>query len=204
MTMSWNMSRSSCSPSGHPGPVHWNSTVNVVNPVMVMGGGWHPGNIWQSSSDNLWPPPGLPSATVPRYRTPDPVPLPVQALMTGRSMSVMTGSIMDDFASAVPTQFSQFDEFMTATPTSGFRDFESTVTMRNENEYENDFYDDLTELRTDFDVPEIMFESSSCCSTESCDSSEGYPANFFQVVQSIFQCPLCSKAEVVKRTIMLG
>ena len=180
------MSRSSCSPSGHPGPVHWNSTVNVVNPVMVMGG-WHTGNIWQSSSDNLWP-----GAGVPRYRTPDPVPLPVQALMTGRSMSVMTGSIMDDFVSAAPTQFSQFEDFVTATPTSGFRDFESTVTMRNENEYENDFYDDLTELRTDFDVPEIMFESSSCCSTETCDSSEGYPANFFQVIESSLKNLLCS------------
>ena len=183
--MSWNMSRSSCSPSGHPGPVHWNSTVNVVNPVMVMGG-WHPGNIWQSSSDNLWSG-GLPGASVPRYRTPDPVPLPVQALMTGRSMSVMTGSIMDDFASAVPTQFSQFEDFVTATPTSGFRDFESTVTMRNENEYENDFYDDLTELRTDFEVPEIMFEKSGSCQWEICTCLCGDTCNIFLGEKVIIQ-----------------
>ena len=101
--------------------------------------------------------------------------------MSGRPVSVMTGSVMDDFSSTVPTLVSQFDDFVTATPTSGFRDFESSLTFRNENEYENDFYDDLTEQRTEFDVTEIMFESSSSCSTESCDSSEGYPANFFQV-----------------------
>lgn len=76
---------------------------------------------------------------------------------------------------------SQFDDFVTATPSiSTFRDFDSSVTVRNENEYENDFYDDLTELRTEgteWDVPETMFESSSCCSeTETEDSSEGYPA----------------------------
>ena len=47
---------------------------------------------------------------------PDP-PVPVQALMSGRSVSVMTGSFIDDFASAVPTiSVSQFDDFMTATP----------------------------------------------------------------------------------------
>ena len=119
----------------------------------------------------------------------------------------MTGSFIDDFASAVPTiAISQFDDFMTATPTSGFRDLESSLagtlinenkyenelasslaeTFRNENEYENDLnYDDLTELRTDFDqMTEVLFESTSFeCSSESVDSSEGYPANFFQVVR---------------------
>ena len=179
--MSWSLARSSCSPRPGPGPV-WSSTVNVVNPVMVnLVAGW----------------PGPPPAPDPR--------------LLSRPVSVMTGSFMDtDFCSAVtvPTlAVSQFEDFVTATPTSGFRDFESSFggtikneneyendfyddltevrtefgTIKNENEYENDFYDDLTEVRTDFDAQEVIFASSSSCSSESDNSSEGYPANFFQV-----------------------
>ena len=124
--MSWSLARSSCSPRPGPGPV-WSSTVNVVNPVMVnLVAGW----------------PGPPPAPDPR--------------LLSRPVSVMTGSFMDtDFCSAVtvPTlAVSQFEDFVTATPTSGFRDFESSFggTIKNENEYENDFYDDLTEVRTEF------------------------------------------------------
>ena len=92
---------------------------------------------------------------------------------------------MDDFVSTVPSlSVSQFEDFVTATPTSGFRDLESSATIRNENEneYENEFYDDLTELRTEFDVTEILFESSSSFTSASSDSSEGYPALFLQVL----------------------
>ena len=94
----------------------------------------------------------------------------------------MTGSLIEDFVSTVPTlNVSQFEDFVTSTPTSAYRDLESVTTLRNENEYENDFYDDLTELRTEFDVPEILFESSSSFSSATSNSSEGYPALFVQV-----------------------
>ena len=158
--MAWTVSRPSCSPSRETraAPI-WSSQVNVINPVVMMGS-WHH-------------PPILP------------VPLQVMArpgsVMSGRPVSVMTGSLMDDFVSTVPSlNVSQFEDFVTATPTSGYRDLESSATMRNENEYENEFYDDLTELRTEFDVTEILFESSSSFTSAS-DSSEGYPALFLQV-----------------------
>ena len=168
--MSWNISRSSMSPSHdhRSGPV-WSSTVNVVNPVLMVGG-------WPQSQ-HMW------------HVSPEPLPLPVQTLMSGRPVSVMTGSFIDDFSSvpsfvtATPSSFrdssSRCSTFrdVESSKASTIRDFESSVTYRNENEYENDFYDDLTELRTDFDVPEIMFESSSSCSSTECDdSSEGYPS----------------------------
>lgn len=201
--MSWSLSnRASLSPSLDPRPGQlWSSSVNVINPVMML-------NPWSASAHSPVPltpwhmmPGHFPGAAL----TPEPVPVPVQALMTGRSVSVMTGSFMDDFASAVPTiSVSQVDDFMTATPTSGFRSLESSMagtikcesmyenelatsmagTFRNENNYENDLiYDDLTELRTDYDqMTEVIFESTSYeCSSDSGDSSEGYPANFFQV-----------------------
>ena len=215
--MSWSISnRASLSPSQDPRPGQvWSSSVNVINPVMMMSP-WpaptHSPGPWAQFSVPVSPDPWgsvMPAPLVAGTGTmsPDPVPLPVQALMSGRSVSVMTGSFIDDFASAVPTiAISQFDDFMTATPTSGFRDLESSLagtlinenkyenelasslaeTFRNENEYENDLnYDDLTELRTDFDqMTEVLFESTSFeCSSESADSSEGYPANFFQVVR---------------------
>ena len=118
------------------------------------------------------------------------LPVPVQmmarpgSVMSGRPVSVMTGSLIEDFVSTATVStlnVSQFEDFVTATPTSGYRDLESSATIRNENEYENDFYDDLTELRTEFDVTEILFESSSSFSSASSDSSEGYPALFLQV-----------------------
>ena len=163
--MAWTVNRPPCSPSldGRGVPV-WTSQVNVINPVMMMGS---------------WPQPPM-------------LPLPVQmmprpgSVMSGR-VSVMTGSLMDDFVSTVPTlNVSQFEDFVTATPTSGYRDLESSATVLNENDYENDFYDDLTELRTEFDVPEILFESSSSFSSADSDSSEGYPALFLQVVTRIY------------------
>ena len=200
--MSWSLSnRASLSPShdSRSGQV-WSSSVssvNVVHPVMML-------SPWSAPPHSPVPlAPWVPHMMTGHH--PDPVPVPVQALMSGRSVSVMTGSFIDDFASAVPTiSVSQFDDFMTATPTSGFRSLESSMagtikcesmyenepassmagTFRNENEYENDLiYDDLTELRTDYDqMTEVIFESSSYeCSSDSGDSSEGYPANFFQV-----------------------
>ena len=161
--MAWTVSRPSCSPSREArGPPIWSSQVNVINPVVMMGS-WH----------------HSPMSPI--------LPVPVQmmarpgSVMSGRPVSVMTGSLIDDFVSTVPTlSVSQFEDFVTATPTSGYRDLESSATIRNENEYENDFYDDLTELRTEFDVTEILFESSSSFSSSS-DSSEGYPALFLQV-----------------------
>ena len=159
--MAWTVSRTSCSPSREArGPI-WSSQVNVINPVVMMGG-WHHSPI---------------------------LPLPVQmmarpgSVMSARPLSVMTGSLIEDFVSTVPTlNVSQFEDFVTATPTSAYRDIESSATVRNENEYENEFYDDLTELRTEFDVTEILFESSSSFSSASSDSSEGYPALFLQVI----------------------
>ena len=159
--MAWTVSRPSCSPSREArGAPIWSSQVNVINPVVMMGS-WHHSPI---------------------------LPVPVQmmarpgSVMSGRPVSVMTGSLIDDFVSTVPTlNVSQFEDFVTATPTSGYRDLETSATIRNENEYENEFYDDLTELRTEFDVTEIFFESSSSFSSASSDSSEGYPALFLQV-----------------------
>ena len=47
------------------------------------------------------------------------MPLPVQALVTGRSISVMTGSYVDDFMTAAPTIcMSTVEDFVTAAPTS--------------------------------------------------------------------------------------
>ena len=195
--MSWSVSnRASLSPSLDPRPGQlWSSSVNVINPVMML-------NPWSAPAHSPVPLAPWVSHMMPGHFTPEPVPVPVAALMSGRSVSVMTGSFMDDFASAVPT----FSDFMTATPTSGFRSLESSMagtikcesmyenelatsssmagTFRNENAYENDLiYDDLTELRTDYDqMTEVIFESTSYeCSSDSGDSSEGYPANFFQV-----------------------
>ena len=162
--MAWTVNRPSCSPSRETraAPI-WSSQVNVINPVVMMGS---------------WPHPPI-----------MPVPMQVMArpgsVMSGRPVSVMTGSLMEDFVSTVPSlSVSQFEDFVTATPTSGYRDLESSATIRNENEneYENEFYDDLTELRTEFDVTEILFESSSSFSSASSDSSEGYPALFLQVM----------------------
>ena len=159
--MAWTVNRPSSSPSreGRPVPV-WTSQVNVINPVVMMAS---------------WPQSPM-------------LPLPVQmmarpgSVMSGR-VSVMTGSLVEDFVSTVPTlNVSQFEDFVTATPTSGYRDLESSATVLNENEYENDLYDDLTELRTEFDVPETLFESSSSFSSAESDSSEGYPALFHQVM----------------------
>ena len=165
--MAWTVSRPSCSPSREArGPPIWGSQVNVINPVVMMGS-------WPHSHVS-------PISPI--------LPVPVQmmarpgSVMSARPVSVMTGSLIEDFVSTVPTlSVSQFEDFVTATPTSGYRDLESSATIRNENEYENDFYDDLTELRTEFDVTEILFESSSSFSSASSDSSEGYPALFLQV-----------------------
>ena len=208
--MSWSLSnRASLSPSLDPRPGQlWSSSVssvNVINPVMML-------NPWSASAHSPVPLAPWVSHMMPGHYpgaplTPEPVPVPVQALMSGRSVSVMTGSFIDDFASAVPTISVSQSDFMTATPTSGFRSLESSMagtikcesmyenelatsmagTFRNENEYENDLiYDDLTELRTDYDqMTEVIFESTSYeCSSDSGDSSEGYPANFFQVDRS--------------------
>jgi len=113
------------------------------------------------------------------------VPIPVQAMVSGRAVSVMTGSFMDDFMTAAPTMaMSQMDDFMTAGPTT-IRDFESSVpTIMNDfaNRKDFDFEDeDMTDINTD-ENQYLVFETSSMSSSSSSssDSSEGYPATIFQ------------------------
>ena len=112
------------------------------------------------------------------------VPLPVQAMMSGRSVSVMTGSFVEDFMTAAPTMaMSQMDDFMTAGPTT-IRDFESSVpTIMNDfaNRKDFDFEDeDMTDINTD-DTQDMVYETSSMSSSSS-DSSDGYPATVYQQV----------------------
>ena len=102
------------------------------------------------------------------------VPLPVQALVTGRSISVMTGSFVDDFMTAAPTLcMSTVEDFVTAAPTS-VGDLESsapTLVRDCANTEDFDFEDSDTATEED---TELNFDSNSdSCSSE--DSSDGYP-----------------------------
>ena len=129
------------------------------------------------------------------------VPLPVQAMVSGRSVSVMTGSFVDDFMTAAPTlAMSQMDDFVTAAPTT-IRDFESSVpTIMNDyaNGKDFDFDDDeMTDLNED-DTQEMVFETSSLSSSSSSssDSSDGYPATHFAQVLVWCGCSECSECSV--------
>ena len=117
------------------------------------------------------------------------VPIPVQAMVSGRAVSVMTGSIMDDFMTAAPTMaMSQMDDFMTAGPTT-IRDFESSVpTIMNDfaNRKDFDFEDeDMTDINADENQYLVFETSSMSSSSSSSDSSEGYPATLFQQVNNV-------------------
>ena len=105
------------------------------------------------------------------------VPLPVQALVTGRSISVMTGSFVDDFMTAAPTIcLSTVEDFVTAAPTS-VGDLESsapTLVRDCANTEDFDFEDSDTATEED---TELNFDSNSdSCSSEAEDSSDGYPS----------------------------
>lgn len=122
------------------------------------------------------------------------VPIPVQTMVSGRAVSVMTGSFVDDFMTAAPTMaMSQMDEFMTAGPTT-IRDFESSVpTIMNDlsNRKDFDFEDeDMTDINTDENQYFVFETSSMSSSSSSSDSSEGYPATLFQKVRGyvMFDC----------------
>ena len=113
------------------------------------------------------------------------VPVPVQAmgpsmqaLLARRSISVMTGSFVDDFMTAAPTIcMSTMDDFVTAVPTT-IGDLESSAPtlvhdLANPDDFE--FEDSDTAAEETEEDTELLFESdSSSCS--SADSSEGYPA----------------------------
>ena len=129
--------------------LHWS---HVGQPTLAM----------QSSAG--FPPPGL-------------VPLPVQALVTGRSISVMTGSYVDDFMTAAPTLcMSTVEDFVTAAPTT-VGDLESsapTLVRDCANTEDFDFEDSDTATEED---TELNFNSNSdSCSSEAEDSSDGYPS----------------------------
>ena len=105
------------------------------------------------------------------------MPLPVQALVTGRSISVMTGSYVDDFMTAAPTIcMSTVEDFVTAAPTS-VGDLESsapTLVRDCANPEDFDFEDSDTATEED---TELNFDSNSdSSSSEGEDSSDGYPA----------------------------
>ena len=105
------------------------------------------------------------------------MPLPVQALVTGRSISVMTGSYVDDFMTAAPTIcMSTVEDFVTAAPTS-VGDLESsapTLVRDCANPEDFDFEDSDTASEED---TELNFDSNSdSSSSEGEDSSDGYPA----------------------------
>ena len=105
------------------------------------------------------------------------VPLPVQALVSSRSISVMTGSMVDDFMTAAPTMcMSGVEDYMTAAPTT-IGDLESSVPtlVRDRVANTEDFEDSDTAAEDD---TELVFESESRSeeSSSDSDSSEGYPA----------------------------
>ena len=104
------------------------------------------------------------------------VPVPVQALVAARSLSVMTGSFVDDFMTAAPTIcMSTMDDFVTAVPTT-IGDLESSAPtlvhdLANPDDFE--FEDSDTAAEETEEDTELIFESDSSSSS---DSSEGYPA----------------------------
>ena len=105
------------------------------------------------------------------------MPLPVQALVTGRSISVMTGSMVDDFMTAAPTLCMSGD-YMTAAPTT-IGDLESSVpTLVRDRVANTEDFEDDSDTAAEEDT-ELVFESESSADEESSsdsDSSEGYPA----------------------------
>ena len=118
------------------------------------------------------------------------VPIPVQAIVPSRPMSVMTGSMVEDFMTAPNMAMSQNDEFMTVGPTT-IRDYESSAptvvndfNIRKDLDFEDE---DMTDINTD-DTQDLVFETSSMSSSgSSSDSSDGYPATIFKQVH-IFMC----------------
>jgi hypothetical protein len=109
------------------------------------------------------------------------VPLPVQALVTGRSISVMTGSFVDDFMTAAPTIcLSTIDDFVTAAPTT-VGDLESSVPtlvrdcVANTNDFDFEDSDTAAEEEEDTELDFDSDTSSSRCSGGSSSSGPQVP-----------------------------
>ena len=111
------------------------------------------------------------------FQPPGLVPLPVQALVTGRSISVMTGSFVDDFMTAAPTIcMSTVEDFVTAAPTT-VGDLESSApTLVRDCANTEDFDFEDSDTATEEDTALNFDSTSDSRSSEAEDSSDGYPS----------------------------